>query len=196
MGRVNFNGIVISLQSIVLHGRGNLREWPLTTALHHSRPQQLPKGFFSPGFCGFDFFFNTCSPNVCSGLFRPLSHGSEWDERMLAPQDEVLAGISHIHPWPTTTGWDVFPTAAGGCHPLSDRVTEPNKPCPSTFHHPHQGTAPKTELGAQHGGFCRKTQEYNLIGPQHIFFGWLQGSKSQCAAPKNIWKLSQTTALW
>lgn len=108
MGRVNFNGIVISLQSIVLHGRGNLGEWPLTTALHHSRPQELPKGFFSPV-----FLLNTCSPNVFSGLFHPLSHGSMWAERILTPQDEVLAGTSHIHPWPTRTGWDVFQVSQG-----------------------------------------------------------------------------------
>lgn len=84
MGRVNFNGIVISLQSIVVHGGGgNLRECPLNRALHYSQCSGAFKLCLEDSFC--PFLFNTYSQNVCSGLFHLISRASKWAERILTP---------------------------------------------------------------------------------------------------------------
>lgn len=50
------------------------------------------------------FSFNTCSPNVCSGLFHPLSRGSWWAERMLTPLLGMSFWLGHLTSIPDPPG--------------------------------------------------------------------------------------------
>lgn len=78
---------------------GNLRECPLTRALHHSQCSEAFKGCLEDFF---PFLFNTYSQNICSSLFHLISHGSKWAERILTPLLRMyfLPGTSHVHPLP------------------------------------------------------------------------------------------------
>lgn len=206
MGRVNFNGIVISLQSIVLHGRGNLGEWPLTTALHHSRPQQLPKEFF-PLFlllvCLW-FFFIPAHQMFVLGCFIPFPMApSGLRGCSLLRMRFCLGHLTPIPTRPTRAGWDVFQVSQGeqwqlvaatpwGTEWLSwVWLNPPARTLSQHFPSPAPRHIPKNRGWCTAWRVLRKIQPYS---PTSRISGWLQGSKSQCAAPKFIWKLSQTTA--
>lgn len=114
MGRVNFNGIVISLQSIVVHGAGGLKK-PQGVSINRSSAS-LPV-FWSLqrvlGECFLLFFFHIYSQK-CFFLGVFTSFFTAWSELPTSPSPQDAFWVRHPMPCAPRAGGD--DDVSAGCH--------------------------------------------------------------------------------